>query len=260
MSGRETPRALPRHLAVIMDGNGRWAQARRLPRAAGHREGAAAARILVETCARRGIEVLTLFAFSSENWQRPGAEVRALLDLFATMLRQEQRRLMDNGVRLRVIGDRAAFAGRLRARMEAVERATASGGRMTLAVAMGYGGRWDIVQAARTLARRAAAGELAPDALDERALAAALSLGDLPDADLLIRTGGEQRVSNFLLWQLAYAELYFCDALWPDFDTAHLERALDWYATRQRRFGRVAGDGAPEAVPHPAPAGYGTLA
>ena len=229
----------PRHIAVIMDGNGRWASARHLPRVAGHRAGAAATRSLVEACARRGVEVLTVFAFSSENWQRPGAEVGALLELFALTLRQERRRLLENGVRLRFIGAREAFPRALRTRIEATERATSDGTRMTLAVAASYGGRWDLVSAARQLAARAAAGALNPADISEQTLGDALCLADLPAPDLLIRTGGERRISNFLLWQLAYAELYFTDVLWPDFDDHQLDQALAWFATRQRRFGRV---------------------
>ncbi|RMD78956.1 MAG: di-trans,poly-cis-decaprenylcistransferase [Gammaproteobacteria bacterium] len=230
-------RALPRHIAIIMDGNGRWARRRHLPRIAGHRQGLEAVRRVVRGCAERGVEVLTLFAFSSENWRRPPQEVGLLMELFLGALQRESRRLQENGVALRVIGDRAAFPERLRRAIAEAEALCAGGERLTLVVAANYGGRWDIVQAARALARRAAAGELDPEAIGPRDLEAHLALGDLPEPDLFIRTGGEQRISNFLLWQLAYTELYFTDTLWPDFDEAALEAALASYARRQRRFG-----------------------
>jgi len=239
----ETPEAtadrLPRHVAIIMDGNGRWAQRRQMPRHAGHRAGVGSVRTAVEECARRGIEVLTLFAFSSENWRRPQQEVGLLMDLFMTALRREAKRLRRNGVRLRVIGDRGAFPPKLQQQIAEAERLTAEGDGLILQVAANYGGRWDIAQAARRLAEQVQAGTLAPAAIDEALLASRLSCADLPDPDLFIRTGGEQRLSNFLLWQSAYAELYFTDTLWPDFDAESLAQALADFAGRQRRFGRT---------------------
>jgi undecaprenyl diphosphate synthase len=230
---------VPRHIAIIMDGNGRWARQRLLPRHLGHRAGLKAVRTVVEQCSRRGVEVLTLFAFSSENWLRPRQEVGQLMTLFGSALRGETKRLQENQVRLRIIGERQAFSEELRRRIAEAEQATAANGGMLLQIAANYGGRWDITEAARTLARRVQAGELASEAIDETALAAALACPDCPDPDLFIRTGGEQRISNFLLWQVAYTELYFSPRLWPDFDTTELERALDDFAGRQRRFGKT---------------------
>ena len=237
---REGVVGTPRHVAVIMDGNGRWAAQRSLPRHAGHRAGVKAVRATVEGCARRGVDALTLFAFSSENWSRPADEVAKLMLMFVEAIDREVDDLCKNGVRLRFIGDETRLKPRLIARMRAAETQTAAGGRMTLNVAIAYGGRWDIVTAARTLARRCVAGEFSPDAIDEVAVRSALQLGDGPDPDLFIRTGGEHRISNFLLWNLAYTELYFCDVLWPDFGDDQLERAFRHYGSRQRRFGLTA--------------------
>jgi len=234
-------KALPRHIAVIMDGNGRWAAARALPRPAGHRMGARAVRQVVENCARRGIEVLTLFAFSSENWRRPKEEVSMLMGRFLEALDTEVDQLHGNGIRLRFVGNLERLSTALRERISAAERLTAGNTRMTLVVAIAYGGRWDIARAARTVAARCASGEMRPEDIDETTLAPYLALGDLPDPDLLIRTGGERRISNFLLWNLAYTELYFSDALWPDFDEAELAAALDFFGRRQRRFGLTPG-------------------
>ncbi len=228
---------LPRHVAVIMDGNGRWAQRRALPRHFGHRAGARAVRATVEGCARRGIEALTIFAFSSENWQRPPEEVTRLMELFVESIDKEVDELHRNGIRVRFIGELSRLREGLEARIRAAEARTAGNTRMTLYIAVSYGGRWDIVEAARRLAQRAAAGMLDPGALDEDAFAAELQLAGAPEPDLFIRTGGEQRISNFLLWNLAYSELYFCATLWPDFDDEALEAALHFYASRQRRFG-----------------------
>lgn len=228
---------MPRHVAVIMDGNGRWAQRRALPRHAGHRAGAKAVRATVEGCARRGIEALTVFAFSSENWQRPREEVDRLMELFVESIDKEVDELHRNSIRVRFVGDCSRLAADLVRRMRAAEARTAGNRRMTFYVAVSYGGRWDIVQAARTVARRVAAGELAPEAIDEATYATGLLLADAPEPDLFIRTGGEHRISNFLLWDLAYTELYFCDTLWPDFDDEALEDALQHFAGRQRRFG-----------------------
>ncbi|MEF3194069.1 MAG: di-trans,poly-cis-decaprenylcistransferase [Halothiobacillaceae bacterium] len=230
---------LPAHVAIIMDGNGRWAEQRGHPRVIGHRRGAAALRNVVRACAERGVRVLTVFAFSSENWRRPSSEVDALMTLFVRSLRREVRRLHEAGVRLRFIGDRSRFEPVLQARMAEAEALTVGNERMTLVVAVNYGGRWDITQAARALAEEVAAGRLAPADVDEASLAGRLALRDLPEPDLLIRTGGEQRISNFLLWQLAYTELYFTPVLWPDFNAAEIDRAIAWYAGRERRFGQI---------------------
>ncbi|MDX1608648.1 MAG: polyprenyl diphosphate synthase [Halofilum sp. (in: g-proteobacteria)] len=230
----------PRHIAVIMDGNGRWARRRYMPRTEGHRAGVRAARRIVQACGERGIGALTLFAFSSENWKRPESEVGVLMDLFLRALRGEVDRLRDNGVRLRFVGDRGGFSEALQQEMATAEAATAGNDRLQLAIAIGYGGRWDIVQAARGLAEEVAAGRLAPGDIGEAAFAERLSLADLPEPDLFIRTGGEHRISNYLLWQLAYTELWFTDVLWPDFDEATLDEAIAYYRGRQRRFGRIA--------------------
>jgi undecaprenyl diphosphate synthase len=220
-----------------MDGNGRWAQRRALPRHFGHRAGAKAVRATVEGCARRGIEALTIFAFSSENWRRPAEEVTRLMELFVESIDKEVDELHSNGIRVRFIGDLSRLREGLDDKIRAAESRTAGNTRMTLYVAVSYGGRWDIVEAARRLTAQAAAGTLDPRSIDEDVFAAQLQLADAPEPDLFIRTGGEQRISNFLLWNLAYSELYFCDTLWPDFDDAALDTALRFYATRQRRFG-----------------------
>jgi undecaprenyl diphosphate synthase len=222
-----------------MDGNGRWARQRGLPRIAGHRAGVEAVRRTVKECTERGVEVLTLFAFSSENWRRPKAEVRLLMELFVTALQQEAHRMHAHNVRLRIIGDRLAFSEKLQRRIAEAESLTSENTGLTLVIAANYGGHWDISQAARILARRVAAGALAPEAITPQHIEAELCLSDLPKPDLFIRTGGEQRISNFLLWQLAYTELYFTDCLWPDFDEQAFEAALLSYARRERRFGRT---------------------
>jgi undecaprenyl diphosphate synthase len=234
------PAQLPRHVAVIMDGNGRWAQRRALPRHLGHRAGAKAVRATVEGCARRGIEALTVFAFSSENWQRPDEEVDKLMQLFVESIDKEIDELHANQIRVRFIGDLSRLRSGLPERIAAAEARTARNARMTFYVAVSYGGRWDIVEASRRVARRVAAGELAVAAIDERTFAAGLQLHDAPEPDLFIRTGGDHRISNFLLWNLAYTELYFCDTLWPDFDDEALDAALRHFARRQRRFGLTA--------------------
>jgi len=228
---------LPRHVAVIMDGNGRWAQRRALPRHLGHRAGAKAVRATVEGCARRGVEALTIFAFSSENWQRPQEEVTRLMELFVESIDKEVDELHRNGIRVRFIGDLSRLRTGLAAKIAAAESRTAANQRMTLFIAVSYGGRWDIVEAARRLAARAVTGEIKPEAIDETLFADQLQLAGAPEPDLFIRTGGESRISNFLLWNLAYSELYFCDTLWPDFDDAALDAALLFYASRVRRFG-----------------------
>ncbi len=230
---------IPRHVAIIMDGNGRWAEQRHLPRIAGHQAGVDAVRGVVEGCGEKGIEVLTLFAFSSENWRRPKEEVGLLMGLFMTALEQQVRKLHKNNVRLQIIGDRAAFAPKLQSRIAESEQITRTNTGLRLVVAANYGGRWDIVRAASRIAARARAGELDPEAITQEVFESALSIHDLPPPDLFIRTGGEQRISNFLLWQLAYTELYFTETLWPDFDRQAFEDALASFASRQRRFGRT---------------------
>lgn len=228
---------MPRHVAIIMDGNNRWARARGLRSSAGHKAGVEAIRNVLRSCERHGVEVLTLFAFSSENWQRPGSEVQALMRLFSSYLNSEVQKLHRDGVQVRFIGRRDRLNPRLVARMEQAEQLTADNERSTLVIAVDYGGRWDVAQAARQLARAVSEERLQLDDIDEAALAEHLSLADLPAPDLCIRTAGEQRISNFLLWQLAYAELYFCDTLWPDFSETTMDAAVRAYAGRERRFG-----------------------
>ena len=229
----------PAHLAIIMDGNGRWARRRALPRQAGHRAGIKPVRATVELCAQSGVETLTLFAFSSENWRRPIEEVRGLMSLFVDALEREVAELDASGIRLRFIGDLNALNSTLRRTADSAMLKTEHNTRMDLVVAVAYGGRWDLTQAARKLAAEAAAGRLDPQKIDEAAVAAALQTASCPNVDLLIRTGGEKRVSNFMLWEIAYAEVYFSDVLWPDFTAAELRKAFDFYARRQRRFGRT---------------------
>ncbi|HNV79784.1 MAG TPA: polyprenyl diphosphate synthase [Thermomonas sp.] len=237
MSGANGTGPIPQHLAIIMDGNGRWAQQRHRPRIIGHRAGARAVKRSVEFCLERGVGALTLFAFSSENWNRPTEEVGGLMKLFLGALEREVDELHRLGARLRFIGERSRFDGPILARMQAAEALTAGNTRLQLNIAASYGGRQDIAQAARALAEEVAAGRLRPEQIDEDALSARMALADLPAPDLFIRTGGELRISNFLLWQLAYTELWFTDTLWPDVDAATLQRALDHYAGRERRFG-----------------------
>jgi undecaprenyl diphosphate synthase len=229
----------PRHIAIVMDGNGRWAKARHRPRSFGHRAGQKAVRSTIEFCLRRGIAALTLFAFSSENWKRPKDEVGALMELFLKALDREVNELHGYGVRIRFIGDLSAFAPALRERMQAAMAKTSGNRKLVLNIAVNYGGRWDIANAAKQAALAVQNGEIAPDALDEKSIARYFCLADLPPVDLFIRTGGEQRISNFLLWQTAYSELYFSDVLWPDFDHACLDRALHEFARRERRYGKT---------------------
>ena len=231
----DTPK-LPRHIAIIMDGNGRWAKQRMLPRVAGHRRGVEAVRTLVKACIERGIEFLTLFAFSSENWRRPAEEVSILMELFLRALEQEVINLHENGIRLKIIGDTSRFDRQIQELVVKGEALTAANRRLTLSVAANYGGRWDITQAVRRLlaARPEAAQGFAPEELEPY-----LALAHAPEPDLFIRTGGEQRISNFLLWQLAYSELFFTDMLWPDFDAVALDVAIRSYQARERRFGRT---------------------
>ncbi len=237
----DTPFRLPRHIAVIMDGNGRWAASRALPRPAGHSMGVRSVKQIVENCAKRGVEVLTLFAFSSENWKRPKDEVSMLMGRFLEALDNEVGKLHENGIRLRFVGNLQQLSEPLRQRMQAAVELTKRNDRMTLVVAIAYGGRWDIAQAAQALARKCSLGEVRADDIDEDLFATHLALSDLPDPDLLIRTGGEQRISNFLLWNLAYTELYFCDVLWPDFGETELVAAIEHFGRRQRRFGLAPG-------------------
>ncbi len=228
---------VPQHVAVIMDGNGRWARKRGLPRHAGHRAGVKSVRAIVENAAQRGIRYLTLFAFSSENWNRPKEEVSKLMGLFVEALRREVDELHKNNVRLRFVGARHQLNDGLVAKIAEAEERTASNTGLELLVAVAYGGRWDIVEAVREISAAAAAGELSPEEISEEAIADRLQLAGVPDPDLLIRTGGEQRISNFLLWNLAYSELLFPDVLWPDFTDKHLDDALAHFSKRERRFG-----------------------
>jgi len=228
---------LPRHVAIIMDGNNRWARARGMSGVRGHHAGVEAVRAVIRRAAERGIKTLTLFAFSSENWKRPANEVSALMELFLLALKREVKKLHRHGIRLSVIGDRSGFSASIQKHIDAAETLTRDNTGLHLVVAANYGGRWDIAGAARDLARRVAAGELDPEAIDEQALDQAISLaGDAP-VDLCIRTSGEKRISNFLLWQMAYAELHFTPVLWPDFDGVAFDRALADFQGRQRRFG-----------------------
>ena len=230
---------VPSHVCVIMDGNGRWAKKRLMPRSYGHRKGVEATRRCVEFFANAGVDHLTLFTFSSENWNRPDDEVSQLMDLFMQSLQRYSDELHEKGLRIRFIGDRARFAKKLQRQIELTEQKTADNPGMTLHIAANYGGHWDIVNAARELASRVLAGEINLEQIDAEQYAAGLSLADVPNPDLFIRTGGEQRISNFLLWQLAYTEFYFCDCLWPDFDYAEMQSALDEYRRRQRRYGKT---------------------
>lgn len=227
----------PRHIAIIMDGNGRWAAAHGLPRSIGHRRGAEAVRRTVEGCIRHGVGVLTVYAFSSENWKRPAEEVEDLMTLLRVYLEQEIDELDNNGVRVRFIGDRQAFPENLRKLIAESEARTAGNVKLTLVIALNYGSHGEIVEACRQLARKAISGEVAPDEIDAAQIRAHLQAPDIPDPDLIIRTSGEKRLSNFLLWQAAYAELVFLDVMWPDFDESALEGAIQEYLARERRFG-----------------------
>jgi undecaprenyl diphosphate synthase len=229
----------PRHIAIIMDGNGRWAQKRFMPRAVGHQAGVKAVRKIVEYCAEHSIEVLTLFAFSSENWRRPEAEVSLLMSLFMATLQREINKLDRNNIRLRFIGDRTAFSDKLQQKMAEGEAQTQNNSALTLVVAANYGGHWDVCQAFQKVAEKIAEGKLIRQQINEELINQYLSTADLPEPDLFIRTGGEQRVSNFMLWQLAYTELYFTPTLWPDFDQNSLEDAIKSFKSRQRRFGHT---------------------
>ena len=230
---------IPTQIAIIMDGNGRWAQQRGLPRFAGHKAGVEAVRDIVKECGINHVEVLTLFAFSSENWRRPEKEVGLLMELFMMALDREVKKLHENNVQLRIIGDKSAFSKKLQKRIADSEALTANNTGLVLNIAANYGGQWDITQAVCKLADKVQAGDLKADAISQDSIAAELSMADLPEPDLFIRTGGEQRISNFLIWQLAYTELYFTHVLWPDFKRDELRKAIDSFASRQRRFGRT---------------------
>lgn len=235
--GEMANQGLPRHVAIIMDGNGRWAQQRGKMRVFGHKAGVNAVRDAVSVASRLGLSALTLFAFSSENWRRPESEVSALMELFIHVLGGEVKKLHKSNIRLRITGERSRFSSRLQDKVAAAEALTANNTGLILNVAANYGGRWDITQAAIALAAEVQAGHLAPEQIDEDALARHLSTHGLPDVDLLIRTGGDHRISNFVLWQAAYAELYFTPVLWPDFDAVVFSEAIASFASRERRFG-----------------------
>jgi len=230
---------LPRHIAIVMDGNGRWAKKRFLPRHAGHKSGLSSTREIIQFCSDKKIEALTLFAFSSENWKRPQKEVGFLMDLFFTALQNEIKRLNSNNVRMRFIGDLSAFSDKLQAQIIKSEELTSQNTGLELHVAVNYGGHWDITNAVQQIAGKIKDGVFTPEEIDQSLVARHMSLNDVPEPDLFIRTGGEQRISNFLLWQLAYTELYFTDVLWPDFNEQQIEMALSDYAARQRRFGHT---------------------
>jgi undecaprenyl diphosphate synthase len=240
---------VPKHVAIIMDGNGRWATKRFMPRVAGHSEGLEAIRKVVEECVKQNVRYLTLFAFSSENWRRPPEEVGFLTKLFLKSLRKEVARLAENNIRLKMIGDLSRFGSAITEMVEFSEEKTKDCNRLTLTIAANYGGRWDILQAMqKVLAQN---HQIDPQGISEELLTPHLSMAYAPEPDLFIRTGGEQRVSNFLLWQLAYTELYFTDILWPDFDAAELQKAFLWYAQRERRFGRTSAQLVEESNPIP---------
>lgn len=230
---------MPRHVAIIMDGNGRWAQMRGLPRAAGHQAGFKATREIVECCGRRQLEALTLFAFSSENWKRPANEVSRLMDLFLGALKSEVGSIHRNNVRMRFIGDRSAFSEKLQQQMDNAEALTGDNTGMKLAIAVNFGGRWDVINTARQLAGKVASGEMQLSDINDESFSSHSSLPDYPEPDLFIRTGGEKRISNFLLWHLAYTEMYFSDVLWPQFNDEELQRGIDFFIGRQRRFGKT---------------------
>jgi len=229
----------PKHVAIIMDGNNRWAKQRRLPGVAGHKAGVESVRSVVETCSRNGVEVLTLFAFSSENWRRPEEEVGALMKLFLLALQREVKKLHRNNIRLRIVGDRSKFSSSLRTHMADAEALTAANDGMALAIAANYGGHWDIVQATRKVAELVASGQLKPEDITDEHIQQYIELGEYPAPDLCIRTAGEQRISNFLLWQFAYTEFYFAEVFWPDFRQGEMQKALEAYAHRKRRFGQT---------------------
>lgn len=230
---------VPNHVAIIMDGNGRWAKQRKLPRTAGHKEGVKATQEVIKACGEAGVQYLTLFAFSSENWNRPKNEVSALMDLFLRSLENEAQNLAKNGVRLKFLGEVDAFSKKLFQQMQQAEKLTVHNNKLYLNIAVNYGGKWDILQATKTLITECLNRELAIDDIDNDVLESRLVTANMPAPDLFIRTGGEQRISNFLLWQLAYTELYFSEVLWPEFTPEELNKAFESYRSRQRRFGRT---------------------
>jgi undecaprenyl diphosphate synthase len=232
-----TIRIIPRHIAIIMDGNGRWAKQRHLPRVAGHKAGVDAVRNTVKYCAEKNVEVLTLFAFSSENWRRPEQEVNYLMDLFIIALEREAKKLHKQNIQLRIVGDRSRFDAKLALQMQKAEALTVNNTGLKLIIAANYGGQWDVTEACRQIAREVEQGKLSSAAISADLIHARLATGDLPDPDLFIRTSGEQRISNFMIWQLSYAELYFSNVLWPDFNAQELDKALEFFAGRERRFG-----------------------
>ncbi len=247
-----TPQALPRHVAIIMDGNGRWAQQRGLPRIEGHRNAGTAVRETVTQCARLGLRALTLYSFSLENWKRPQDEVAGLMDLYARYLVSERREILDHNVRVMQIGRREGLPPRVLAELDETERLSRDNTGLTLCLALNYGARTEIIDAVRALARQVAAGALHPEQIDEACMSAALYTRGLPDPDLVVRTAGEMRISNFLLWQISYAELYVTPVLWPDFRREDLNQALQAFAARERRFGDVSGRGSPAGGVQPA--------
>lgn len=230
---------VPTHVAIIMDGNGRWAKQRKLPRTAGHKQGVKATQEIIKASGKSGVKYLTLFAFSSENWQRPKKEVSALMDLFMQSLQNEVQNLAENGVRLKFLGQKDAFSKKLYQQIQQAEDLTSSNDKLFLSIAANYGGKWDILHAVKNIIQEVQNGVLQLENINEHVLEKKLATENMPSPDLFIRTGGEQRISNFLLWQLAYTELYFCDTLWPDFSSHELEKAFENYRVRQRRFGRT---------------------
>lgn len=235
----ESSQGNPQHIAIIMDGNGRWAKQRHQPRFMGHRAGVKSVEKIVKHCVNRKIKVLSLFAFSSENWRRPTKEVSLLMELFAVALKQQTKRLNANNARLRIIGDISQFSASLQKQIQEAEALTADNTGLTINIAANYGGKWDITQSVRQLAEQVKAGTLSPEEITEQAIGQHLTTADMPEPDLFIRTGGEQRVSNFMLWQMAYTEFYFTDALWPDFDEQSLDEAILSFNQRERRFGKT---------------------
>ena len=230
---------IPKHVAIIMDGNGRWAQKKGSARIVGHKAGVETVRSVIQTCVEKGIEVVTLFAFSSENWRRPKKEVSLLMSLFLVALQREVKKLHKNGVKLKIVGDVSAFDNKIQAQIKKSVELTKDNKTLILNIAANYGGQWDITQSVKSLAEKVESGELKADEITSDLIKQNLCMSDLPEPDLFIRTGGEQRISNFLIWQLAYSELYFTDTLWPDFDLHAFELALDSFAGRQRRFGHT---------------------
>jgi undecaprenyl diphosphate synthase len=239
MNKGDDPDVIPQHIAVVMDGNGRWAKKRLMPRVSGHRAGVSATRMIVEECAKKGIKALTIFAFSSENWNRPVKEVDSIMSLFVSTLASEVAKLNKKNVRVRFIGDRNRFSEKLQSTIIKAEELTTNNTGLSLNIAANYGGRWDVIEACKKLVTKVIADDMSVSDLSEESISGYMSLSDLPDPDLFIRTGGEKRISNFLIWQLAYTELYFTEELWPDFDANSLNEALLWYAARQRRFGKT---------------------